>query len=215
MNRELALEIFNESILQNWYFYLLILLLSIVGAYIASMVKGFSKEKSKYLAIKASLRAIEKKIEITTKTSESIKTSIEHDFWRKRENESIRKKKLEEYYPCISSLNKNLNLELMSKLLNADVDYDECSFEKATMIQALYLPELIEEHLELSKIVEKYSRFISEGLFASALQTKNGVVNPRPTEDYMAKQGALNKELVTPIVKALEKARLVAKNANT
>ena len=213
MSRELALEIFGGSIVHNWYFYLLFFLVSVAGAYIASLIKGFSNERGKYLAIESSLKTIAREVEITTKTSEFVKTRIEHDFWRKREQESIKREKLEGYYLCISSLSKSLNLEIMKKLLGADVEYDERCFEKASMIQALYLPELLQEHRDLIRIVLEYSKFISDGLFDMAGQGKDGVVKARPLEEYMKGQRILNEGLVKPISAALEKSRLVAHSA--
>lgn len=215
MTKELALEILNETIIHNWYFYLLIFLLSALGAYIASLFKGAGNEKGKYLAIESSLKTIEKQVAITTETSESIKTAIEHDTWRKKELELIKRQKLEEYFLHISALNNSLNNEMLEKLFGAKVDYDSQCFDKANMIQSLYLPELLVEHHELSEVVEDFTRWVSDGLFLIAEQSSNGVENPQPTREFMTKQSELLSALAKPISKTLLKAREIAQELNT
>lgn len=215
MTKELALEILNETILHNWYFYLLIILLSGLGAYFASLFKGAGKEKGKYLAIESSLKTIEKQVSITTKASESIKTAIEHDTWRKKELELIKRQKLEEYFLHISALNNTLNNEMLDKLFGAKVDYDSQCFNKADMIQSLYLPELLVEHYELSIAVEDFTRWVSDGLFLIAEQSSNGIQNPQPTRNFMTKHPELLSALAKPISNALHKAREIAQELNT
>lgn len=215
MSKELALEILNESIIENWYFYLLFFFISVIGSYLGALLKGTGAEKGKYLAIESSLQTIEKQVAITTQTSESIKTTIEHDFWRKKELEVIKREKLEQYFLHISALNNSLNNEMLDRLFNAKVDYDPLCFDKANMIQSLYLPELQKEHLEVSKVVHGFTSWVSDGMFMLAEQSSKGVKEPMPTPEFMKKQpillGALNK----PISNALLKTREVAQSINT
>ena len=215
MTEKLVLEIINESIYQNWFFYLVFLLISIVGSYFASLLKGSGQEKGKYLAIESSLKTIEKQVAITTKTSESIKTTIEHDSWRKKELEVIKREKLEAYFLYMSALNNSLNNEMLEKLFGAKVEYDAQCFDKANMLQSLYLPELLEEHHEVSKVVQEFTSWVADGLFLIAEQLSQGIQNPRPTKEFMGKQPILIKALTKPISNALLKTREVAQTINT
>jgi len=215
MTKELALEILNETIIYNWDFYLIVLLISIVSSYIVSLLKGSGKEKGKYLAIESSLKTIEKQVALTTKTSESIKTTIEHDSWRKKELEVLKREKLEEYFLHISSLNNALNSEMIDKLFGSKTDYDPHCFDKANMIQSLYLPELLVEHHEVSKAVQNFTSWVADGLFLIAEQSSKGVQNPKPTREFMQKQPALLKALIEPISNALQKSKKVAQAINT
>ncbi|WP_444930252.1 hypothetical protein ACJJIF_21285 [Microbulbifer sp. SSSA002] len=215
MNREIALQVQNETLLQNWHFYLILLLITIVGSYLASLLKGAGAQKGKFLAIESSLNTIKKQVELTTETSESIKSAIGHDLWRKKELESIKREKLEEYFLVISSLNYSLNNEMISKLFGADVDYDPHCFDKANMIQSLYLPELAEEHFELCKAVQNYTRWVSDGLFMIAEQAASGIPNPKPTKEFMEQQPKLLQALTKPTAAVILKAKEVAQAVNT
>jgi tRNA/tmRNA/rRNA uracil-C5-methylase (TrmA/RlmC/RlmD family) len=215
MTKELALEILNETIIYNGYFYLIVLLISTVSSYLVSLLKGSGKEKGKYLAIESSLNTIEKQVALTTKTSESIKTIIEHDSWRKKELEVLKREKLEEYFLHISSLNNALNSEMIDKLFGSKTDYDPHCFDKANMIQSLYLPELLVEHYEVTKAVRNFTSWVADGLFLIAEQLSKGVQNPKPTREFMQKHPALLKALIEPISNALQKSKKVAQAINT
>lgn len=214
MTKELAIQIVNETIIQNWYFYLVVLFISIVGSYFGALLKGLGKEKGKYQAIESSLQTIEKQVKITTKASQAIKSKIEHETWRKQELEVLKREKLEEYFLCLSSLNNALNSEMLEKLFGEKFNYDPMCFDKASMIQALYLPELLPEHHEVAKVVHEFTVWISDGMFLLAEQSSRGVVNPRPTREFMDKQPLLLKALVKPISDAMQKTRQVAHSIN-
>jgi hypothetical protein len=215
MTEQFVLEIINESIYQNWYFYLMFLLISIIGSYFASLLKGSGQEKGKYLAIESSLKAIEKQVAITTKTSESIKTTIEHDSWRKKELEVIKREKLESYFLYMSELSNSLNNEMLEKLFGSEVEYDAQCFYKANMLQALYLPELLQEHHEVFKAVQEFTNWVADGLFLIAEQSSKGIQNSKPTKEFMEKHPVLLKALTKPISNALLKTREIAGTINT
>ena len=62
-----------------------------------------TQEKAKYTAIEESLDIIKKQVKATTETSEKIKTALNHDNWRKKELEMLKRQKLEDYYFLILS----------------------------------------------------------------------------------------------------------------
>jgi hypothetical protein len=213
--KQIALEVMNETFITNWYFYLLILLVATVGVFFGSFLKGFGKEKSKYLAIESSLKTIAKQVKLTTETSEQIKTAIEHNIWRKKELEILKREKLEQYFLHISLLNNSLNNEMISKFFGQKVDHDPENFTKAELIQSLYLPELAEAHLELSKVVVQFQFWMSDGLFILANQSKAQVKDPELMKEHMKKQPVLIKKLTNPVVNVLQKTKELALEINT
>ncbi|PKH05962.1 hypothetical protein [Moritella sp. Urea-trap-13] len=213
--KQIALEVMNETFITNWYFYLLLLCVSTIGAFFGSLLKGFGKEKSKYLAIESSLETIAKQVKLTTETSEQIKTAIEHNVWRKKELETLKREKLEQYFLHISLLNNSLNNEMISTFFGEKVEHDPESFTKADMIQSLYLPELLEVHLELSKVVIEFQTWISDGLFIIASQSKAQTKDPTLMQAHMKKQPILLKKLANPIVNVLQKTKELALEVNT
>jgi hypothetical protein len=213
--KQIALEVMNVTIIQNWYFYCLLLLISIVSAFGVSLIKSFGKEKSKYLAIESSLKTIVKQVELTTEISEKIKTGIEHNVWRKKELETLKREKLEQYFIHISLINNSLNNEMISKFFGEKVEYDPENFTKADMIQSLYLPELLEVHHDLSKVVVEFQTWIADGLFILANQANAQVKDPSLLQLHMKKQPIVIKKLVNPVLNVLQKTRELAKEINT
>ena len=213
--KQIALEVMNVTIIQNWYFYCLLLLISIVSAFGVSLIKNFGKEKSKYLAIESSLETIVKQVKLTTETSEQIKTGIEHNVWRKKELETLKREKLEQYFIHISLVNNSLNNEMISKFFGEKVEHDPENFTKADMIQSLYLPELLEVHHDLSKVVVEFQTWIADGLFILANQANAQVKDPSLLQLHMKKQPIVIKNLVNPVFSVLQKTRELAKEINT
>ena len=210
---KLAIEILNNDFLPNWQLYLIMLALAFVGAFFGSLIKGFGKEKSKYLAIESSLETIKKQVKLSTEVSEEIKSAIEHEVWRKKELELLRRKKLEEYFYNVSLLNDSLNHDMIAKYFDHKAEYNQEAWVKADLIQALYLPELEDEHLKLSKAVEEFQEWVSEGLFIIA--KRNTSNDEAIFKQHMKKQPEKLKTLVNPIATALLKARGLARTINT
>ncbi len=195
------------------YYVVVILLVLILGSLLA-FFKTLYSEKAKYSAIKSSLDTIKLQTEVTAKTTETIKNDLEYKSWNRKEIVQVRRAKLEEYFLLMSNLNNALNSELLHKLFDAEVNYDQHCYDKANMIQSLYLPELVSEHHEVAKAVHDFTSWIAEGLFIKAEQASKGVQNPAPTKEFMQKQPELISALVTPIANALNKSRELAKELN-
>jgi hypothetical protein len=205
----------NATFLDDWYFYVLLFSVSLIGAWLGSYIKSSVAEKAKYKAIEANLEIIKKQVSETTKTSEQIKTAIEHGNWRKKELEILKRQKLEQYYAHVALISESLGNEMVCAFYNQDINYDSQNFNKADLIQSLYLPELLEEHIELSKAVHCYKRWLADGLFSISDQGKNGVVNPKPTEEHMNKHASIVNGLVQPTVNVFKKTKEIALKINT
>jgi len=196
------------------YYVVVILLVLILGSTLA-FFKTLYSEKAKFVAMKSSLDAIREQTELTANVTEKIRDDIEYKSWNKKEMLQLRRVKLEEYFLLISALNNALNNEMLNSLFDADFAYDPQCYDKANMIQALYLPELAQEHNEVSKAVRNFTSWVAEGLFIKADLASQGVHNPKPTKEFMQKQPELLSELVQPISDVLLKSRELAQQLNT
>ena len=196
------------------YYAVVILLVLILGSILA-FFKTLYSEKAKFAAMRSSLDAIKEQTELTANITEKIKNDIEYNSWNKKEMLQIRRSKLEEYFLLISTLNNALNNEMLNSLFDADIKYDPHCYYKANMIQALYLPELAQEHNEVSRAVKNFTSWVAEGLFIKAKLASQGVQNPKPTKEFMQKQPELLRDLVQPISDVLLKSRELAQQLNT
>lgn len=93
--------ILEKNIVDEWYLYFIFLLVAFVGSFLGSLVKGFGREKAKFLAIESSLNIITNQVEATTSVAEEIKNDLELQNWRKKERETLKREKLEEYILCL------------------------------------------------------------------------------------------------------------------
>jgi hypothetical protein len=200
-------SILNGAIIYNWKLYLVIFLVSLVSAAITALVKGYfyerakfkaindslstveshvlTQEKAKYQAIEDSLETIQKQIKVTTETSEKIKTALDHDNWRKKELETLKRNKIEEYYSHILHLHGSLQDKMESIFFNKENEQDPMIFDKASLIQALYLPELESEHNKLSLIVSEFNIWVSVVRSELAKEMKRTGVRPQVSDEQV------------------------------
>ncbi|WP_234495873.1 hypothetical protein [Vibrio maritimus] len=212
---EMAATLLNKPAWSDLEYYVVVILLVLILGSLLAFFKALYSEKAKFSAIKSSLDTIKLQTELTANVTETIKNDLEYKSWNRKEILQVRRTKLEEYFLLMSALNNALNSELLHKLFGAEANYDPQCYDKANMIQALYLPELASEHHEVSKAVHDFTSWIAEGLFIKAELASKGVQNPMPTKEYMEKQPELIAALVKPIANVLLKSRELAKELNT
>ncbi|MEZ8547373.1 hypothetical protein [Vibrio sp. T3Y01] len=212
---KMADTLLNQPTLSNLEYNVVVILLVLIFGSILAFFKTLYSEKAKYSAIKSSLDTINLQTELTAKTTEKIKNDLEYKSWNRKEIVLVRRVKLEEYFLLMSSLENALDSEFIHKFFDAEVNYDHQCYDKANMIQSLYLPELVNEHHEVAKAVHEFTCWISEGLSIKAELISKGVQNPAPTKEFMQMKPELNSELVIAIENALKKSKELAKALNT
>ena len=74
-------------------------------------------------AISEKMNTVVKQLEITTTTAEQIKNEIEHNHWRKKEIELIRREKLEEYMRNMFLAGEAMNIMFSNRLENKIEEY--------------------------------------------------------------------------------------------
>lgn len=204
----------NESLLDNWQAYGIIFAVSLIGAWLGAFIKSYSSEKGKYSAIEDSLETIQKQIKVTTETSEKIKTALDHDNWRKKELETLKRNKIEEYYSHILHLHDSLQDKMESIFFNKENEQDPMIFDKASLIQALYLPELESEHNKLSLIVSEFNIWVSEVRIELAKEMKRTGVRPQVNDEQVEPHNILTSRYLNQSHVILRSIKEVSKELN-
>ncbi len=139
--REIAVQIFNEQILQNWKFYLLILVLSFFGAFLAS----YLKKQGELQAVEENFSKILDQLKQNTNATEEIKTRINHSDWTQREWKTLRRIKLEE---LLTAIHQTMDwLEAERTLIKDTGEGSETPnpVKNAITMAQLYFPELVKD----------------------------------------------------------------------
>ena len=205
----------NETILDEWYFYLLLFAVSLLGASFGSFIKSFWSEKAKYSAIESSLDTIKKQVSETTKTTEKIKQDIELNIWRKKDREMLKREKVEEYFSLILLSTETFHAEMENRLFNKDNKYDKQVYNKADLIQALYLPELAGVHNEFRKVFVEFRYWLSSCMEDIYERRKLGEVNITAKPELLDQYGEVIRKFNPVIIDITEKAKEVANQINT
>ncbi|MBL4799090.1 MAG: hypothetical protein JKY50_21295 [Oleispira sp.] len=203
----------NATFLDDWYLYAIMFSVSLLGAWLGAYLKSYSSEKAKYAAIESSLDTIKKKVEATTKASENIKIAMDHDNWRKKELEMLKRQKLEDYYILILSISECLNNERDSVFFGNDDAFDQNTFFQAELIQSLYLPEILEEHNSLFLAIHKFKEWIYVGAEIRAVNNQMGGPDS-PSESHMNMFKGMMDSLNQPRIDILVKLKQVAAELN-
>lgn len=175
MNTELveqiAAKIASEAILENWKFYVLVILLSGIGSFAASFLSGYASRRGQNLATKADFDVLKAQLKVTTEATEQIRNDIEHQVWRKQQTEALRRKKLEEFLVLIYVVYEQLSREMNNIYFGTTNEVDAYASNKANMIRRLFFPELATEHGAFLQAYSNFRRWTAEG--ANELQEKS------------------------------------------
>lgn len=203
----------NATFLDDWYFYVILFSVSLLGGLVGAYLKSYGAEKAKYTAIESSLETIEKQIKLTTKTSETIKTTLDHENWRKKELEVLKRQKIEEYFSLVLIIHESLQDEMMHIYYKNEPKFDHQTYNKATVIQALHLPEIEKEHLGLAQAVIDFQTWVFTGRKIANNQKKIGLPQT-PTKGHMKEQSPLIRKVGDERIKVLNKIRDIAQQLN-
>ncbi len=211
--QQVVKSLLDATFLDDWYFYVILFSVSLLGGLIGAYIKSYGSEKAKYAAIESSLNTIKKQVQATTETSENIKIALDHDNWRKKELELNKRNKIEEYYTLVLIIHETLQDEMMHIYYKDEPKFDHQTYNKATVIQALHLPELQMEHLALALAVTDFKTWMYNGRKIANNQKKIGLP-ATPTKGHMKNQSALIQKVGTERLKVLDKIQDIAKKLN-
>lgn len=212
--KEISKAVFNESILKNWVFYLIIVFVSAVGTFFANFLSMYARKRGENLATKADLEDIKSRLRATTEITEKIKNEIEHQTWRKKEVEVLKRQKLEDYLCYIYVVQESLHTEMKNAFFYENESYDVYAFNKANMLRTLYIPELANEHADFCAKYAEFKKWIANGMTELLAKRKSGEQKPVISTEHMTKHKKLLDQLYTSTLVIEVKAAQTAQELN-
>lgn len=206
----------RQSSVEEYLYWLVFFMFGVLSSILAAYLKGYGSEKGKLKALNENIEQLQGQLSENTKITESLKSEIELASWRHKDRELIKREKLEQYLTLMISLPDMLHAEMNTKFfLCKESPYDASTWEKASMLQSLYLPELSKEHNEFRAAKINFSSFMQEGLRLKAenIRALNDVNAPVPNS-HLEGYGDLLSAFNTPLVELNFKAKEIAKTIN-
>lgn len=195
----IAREMSEGVIIADWKYALVLAFLLILGSFIGGLInswaRGYGSQSGKIKSIDKNLSLIQKQLKQSTEMTEQIKSQIEHDGWRKKEKESIRRQKLEEFMQLVHMLPKNYsNAYTNQKLGRIGENFDQFLIDKIRIIQSLYFPELLRSTCILTNACIEFSEWLLDGnsLKIRALKSGQESDSGEHDEKYLKKLRSLH-----------------------
>ncbi len=131
------------------------------------VVAGITGYVGAYLKKGAEIKALSKNINdlkdqqvILTEATEQVRQDIEHQVWKKQELHQLKRQALEEYYECIDKLPYYL-VDHYSYLTSQKKEAPKDLYNRASLLQQLYLSELQDQHNRLLVPMHDFFQFCS------------------------------------------------------
>lgn len=140
--REIAQQIIQEQLLQNWGFYLVLLALMFLSSVASGFIISFFRKRAETYATKADLAELLDQLRATTEAAEQVRTAIAHSDWATKEWKTLRRVKLEELLGTVYALREWLDKEMNIRFFAEKSDTGSCPIWKIELISRLYFPEL-------------------------------------------------------------------------
>ena len=216
MITKIANEIINETILLNWKFYGLLILITFVTTCISSYIFPYIAARAKFLATKADFNLLLAQVETTTEVTESIKTAISHSDWVLKEFKLLKRSKLEELLITLYDIEEWIKDEANNVLFMEGNKKSVSPIKKLNLIGILYFTELKTEISNFDKCYREAEIFIlSEGQKLNAFDFDKKKIQleidfamehkPEILDDLLLKSKVINEQLKVVIKEASEK----------
>ena len=155
MIAKIANEIVNETILFNWKFYVLLVLITFITTCISSFVFPYLKTRGKAFATEVDFKALLKQLEKTTETTETIKRAITYSDWALKEQKLLRRTKLEELLSALFEVEDWTSKCTVEQVFSELIIEKPKAFYKVRLISQLYFNELENEMKSLNDAFNK------------------------------------------------------------
>lgn len=132
-----------------------------VVAGIAGYVGAFLKKDAEIKALSKNITELKNQQVVLTSATAQVQHDIEHQVWKKQELHQLKRQVLEEYYECIDKLPHYL-VEQYSYLTSQQKETPKDLYNRASLLQQLYLPELQDQHNRLLAPMHEFFQFSSE-----------------------------------------------------
>lgn len=162
--RALATEIVNQTILNNWLFYVVLACITVLLAAGGAFLSSYFAKRAEIAAQAASFGELKRQLEETTALSESIKVDIKQLAERSEKLQWLKREKLEDYVVAVLRGVEHLSKEMNHRFFDAEVHAEEDPLLIASMLQKLYLPELDGQHAEFLQAVCEFRSWVATGM---------------------------------------------------
>ncbi|MEL4417558.1 hypothetical protein [Shewanella algae] len=154
-----------------------------------------TEEKVKIDVISDQLDKVVRQQEKLTEATKQIESNIEHQVWKKQELQQLKRKALEEYYECIDRLPYYL-IKKYSYTAGRAEEEPRDLYNRACVLQDLYLPELYKQHVRL---LEPMYQYFDVCMQVSAHLSEGNVIDSAKNKEFLGKISAV-RSLILPIL---------------
>jgi len=129
-----------------------------LGGYLGA----YFKKAAEIQSMSDNIKELAEQQKLIAQATEQVKQDIEHQVWRKKELELIRRQKMEEFATLYIELPQHLSDEYCKRLIDVNAEYDRHYYKKFLFIQRLYLPNFEKEVDKLISLYGKYEALVVE-----------------------------------------------------
>ncbi len=141
--REIANQVVQKSLLQNWMLYLVLLALALVAVCANALLTRYFEKRGELLATSADLQEVLRQLKSTTEVAEQVRAAVSHADWAAREWKTVRRTKLEELVEVSLSLVAWLDEQRSAWFFPGEKNCGgRTPTDRVSMLSALYFPEL-------------------------------------------------------------------------
>jgi hypothetical protein len=182
--RALATEIVNQTILNNWLFYVVLACITVVLSAGGAFLSSYFSKRAEYAAQSAAFDELKRQLKETTAVTESIKVDIKQLAERSEKLQWLRREKLEDYVVAVLRGVEYLSKEMRHNFFDAEALTEKDPLLVASMLQKLYLPELDGEHAAFLKTVGEFRTWVVIGMQQRLDIWKATNVKPAPSKEH-------------------------------
>lgn len=212
--RALAIEIVDQTILNNWFFYIILACITVVLSAGGAFLSSYFAKRAEFAAQAASFDDLKRQLRETTSVSESIKVDIKQLAERSEKLQWLKREKLEDYVVAILRGVEHLSNEMRHNFFDAEVPAEEDPLIVASMLQKLYLPELDSQHAMFLGTVVEFRKWVALGMQQQLDVWKATNVKPIPNQEHCDKYPALLSQLHAGVIVIEQAAKELARELN-
>lgn len=185
--RTLADDISRQGTLDNWQFYVILGLLTLVVSAIGAYVSTYMSRKAEREASRIGFEQVLQQLKASTALAESIKAEVHQLSARTEKLRWLKSEKLEDYVVATLRAAEFLSKDMHHRYFDSPQPAEENPLMKASMIQKLYLSELDEPHALFIRASGKFNSWIAQGMTERLEAMKAGNGKLTPSEGHLAK----------------------------
>ncbi|TDU31019.1 hypothetical protein DFR24_0377 [Panacagrimonas perspica] len=171
----------------------LAILVSGASSFFSALIGSYAAKRGEHLATKADMDALRKQLADTTQITEQIKSDIEYSLARRKELETHKRVKLEQYCQSLYEAADSLSLEMNQKFFGSEAQADGHAFSRSSMLQKLYFPELAAQHAAFGVACADFRSWIVRGMEDKLSKMQAGNPSPLVGQEIMSEYAAMLK----------------------